>query len=252
MSMLSILRVSVLISALLSVQLVFAQTNSEDGPDKIRQVLKQQFPDLTIDEVSPSPVKGLYQVAAGSTVIYITGDGHYAFNGDIIDLAHSQSNLTEDFRKQARLKGLKSLGQENMIIFSPKNPKYTVSVFTDVDCGYCRKMQSEMAKINSLGIAIRYLAFPRSGPNTPTFEKMVSIWCSKDKNRAISLAQQDKPIETTMCPNNNVMKEFQFGISIGVAGTPTLIFEDGTLVPGYLPPDKLLEVAEQLSKKKTS
>jgi thiol:disulfide interchange protein DsbC len=217
---------------------------------KIRSVLNQHFPELVIDDVKPSPVDGVYQVMAGARVIYISKDGRYALNGDMIDLQDAQNNLTEEVRKQARLKGLKDLGQDNMIVFAPKDPKYTVTVFTDVDCGYCRKMQSEMAKINELGIAVRYLAFPRSGKNTPTFDKMVSVWCAKDKKQAINLAKQDKPVEHNVCPNNHVQKEFDLGIAMGVQGTPTLIFEDGTMVPGYLPPEKLLEAAEHLSKKK--
>jgi len=221
----------------------------EDDPTKIRQVLKADFPQLTIEEITPSPVKGLYQVTANGNVLYVTSDAHYALSGDMIDLEHAQANLTEDYRKKMRLKGLKALGSDNMIIFSPLKPKYTVTVFTDVDCGYCRKLQSDIGKLNSLGIAIRYLAFPRGGPNTPTYNKMVSIWCAKDKKQALALATLDKTVENNICANNTVSREFQYGVSIGVTGTPTLIFEDGTLVPGYLPPEKMLEVAEQLAKK---
>jgi thiol:disulfide interchange protein DsbC len=235
---------------LVSFQLSFAKSTDEEA--NIRQVLKNNFADLVVDEVKASPVKGIYQVSAGPTIIYVTGDAHYAFSGDIIDLQNAQTNLTEDARKQARLAGLKALGEENMIIFSPKNPKYTVTVFTDVDCGYCRKMQNEMSKINELGIAVRYLAFPRSGPNTPTYDKMVSVWCAKDKKGALAAAKANKPVAENICPNNSVMKDFQYGMQVGVNGTPTLIFEDGTMVPGYLPPEKLLEAAEQLAVKKTT
>lgn len=238
---------SIFLFTLLFFQFAFAAPTKE-APDKIRSVLKQQFPDLAINDVKPSPVDGLYQVLAGANVLYVTGDARYALSGDMIDLQDAQNNLTEDLRKQARVNGLKALGQENMIIFSPKNPKYTVTVFTDVDCGYCRKMQSEMSKINELGIAIRYLAFPRSGPDSPTFNKMVSVWCAKDKKHAMTIAQSDKQVTPNLCSDSDVMKEFQFGLQIGVSGTPTLIFEDGTMVPGYLPPDKLLEVAEHLAK----
>lgn len=234
---------------LITCQTAFAKVSDTDT-SKIRNVLKQQFPDLVINEIKSTPIEGLYQVVAGARVIYVSKDGRYALNGDMIDLQDAQNNLTEEVRKSARLKGLKELGQENMIVFSPKDPKYTVTVFTDVDCGYCRKLQAEMSKINELGIAIRYLAFPRSGQNTPTYEKMVSVWCAKDKNQAISNAKLDKPIEHNVCPNNYVQKEFDLGVAMGVQGTPTLIFEDGTMVPGYLPPDKLLEAAKHLSAKK--
>lgn len=240
--------VSIFLLTLLSFQCAQAASANE-ASDKIRSVMKQHFPDLAVNDIKLSPINGLYQVSMGPNVLYVTSDARYALSGDIIDLQNEQNNLTEEVRKQARLNGIKDLGQENMIIFSPKSPKYTVTVFTDVDCGYCRKMQSEMSKINELGIAIRYLAFPRSGPDSPTFNKMVSVWCAKDKKNAMTLAQSDKQVTPNLCRDNNVMKELQFGLQIGVSGTPTLIFEDGTMVPGYLPPDKLLEVAEHLAKK---
>lgn len=234
---------------LVSFQLYANQAQEESH---IRDMLKQHFSELTLDEVQPSPVKGVYQVRAGANILYVTNDAHYAFSGDLIDLKNAQANLTEDARKIARIKGLKGLGEENMIVFSPKNPKYTVTVFTDVDCGYCRKMQAEMGKINDLGIAVRYLAFPRSGPETPTFNKMVSVWCAKDKNKAMNAAKTDGNVPKATCENNGVLKDFELGMQMGVAGTPTIIFEDGTMIPGYLPPDKLLEVAKQLAKKETA
>lgn len=243
------LQISVFISAFVTSSWLYAGPSPEE---KIRSNLKQHFPELTIDEISKSPVNDLYQVTAGSSVLYVTSDGRYAVSGDLIDLENAQTNLTENTRKAARLKGLKNLGEENMIIFSPKDPKYTVTVFTDVDCGYCRKLQSDMAKLNDLGIAIRYLAFPRTGPNSPTYEKMLKIWCAKDKKQALSSASQDKPLIGTECTNNNVAKEFQFGLMVGVTGTPTMIFEDGTLFPGYLPPEKLLEVVEHIHSQKKS
>ncbi|MBS0286083.1 MAG: DsbC family protein [Proteobacteria bacterium] len=237
--------------ALVSFQFAHANTADQDA-SKIRDTLKQHFSEITLDKIEPSPVKGVYQVSSGANILYVTADARYAFSGDLIDLHHAQNNLTEDARKTARLNSLKNLGQENMIIFSPKNPKYTVTVFTDVDCGYCRKMQSEMGKINNLGIAVRYLAFPRSGPDTPTFNKMVSVWCAKDKNKALAAAKSDGSVDDITCPNNSVLKDLELGMQLGVSGTPTIIFEDGTMIPGYLPPDKLLEVAKQLKKKETA
>lgn len=218
-----------------------------DETTNIRTSLKQHLPELLIEEITPSPISGLYQVVAGTTILYITRDGRYAFSGDVIDLADKQSNLTEKARKKVRLAGLKALGEQNSVIFSPKDPKYTVTVFTDVDCGYCRKLQSDMPAINALGIAIRYLAFPRTGPGTPTFEKMVNIWCAKDRNKAMMLAQEDKKLEPSIpCGSDTVLREFQYGVRVGVGGTPTLLFEDGTLFPGYLPPDKLLEAVKKI------
>lgn len=249
----ALLRLLILTGAL-STPMVYASSSTQ-GADKsadtaaISEVLKQNFPEVKIDNITQSPLKDIYQVSAGAMVLYVSKDGHYAISGDIIDLKNAQQNLTEQVRKQARLKGLKNLKAEDMIVFSPKNPKHTITVFTDIDCGYCRQLQSEMAKINELGIAIRYLAFPRGGPQTPTFEKMAEVWCAKDKKQAIAAAKQGKPIQSKECNNGSVLRDFQYGMALGVTGTPTLLFEDGSLFPGYLPPEKLLEVAQLLAKK---
>jgi thiol:disulfide interchange protein DsbC len=238
-------RIVLLCCALVALPSAYAKEAAEDT-SHINATLKKHFPDLATVEVTPSAVSCLYQVIAGSSVFYVTKDARYLVSGDMIDLQKSQHNVTEDARKTARLAGLKALGNEHMILFSPKDPKYTINVFTDVDCGYCRKFQAEMGKINDLGIAVRYLAFPRSGPNTPTYEKMVKVWCAKDKKQAMNQASKDQEIKGEECSDKSVLKEFQFGVMAGVNGTPTIIFEDGSLFPGYLPPEKLLQVAKKV------
>lgn len=238
-----------LISMIACCQLAMANTKADETA-QVRASLKQHLPELVIENITASPVADLYQVTAGAAVLYVSKNGRYVVSGDIIDLEQSQQNLTENARKQARLAGLKALGDKNMIIFSPKDPKYTVTVFTDVDCGYCRKLQSEIAEINAKGIAIRYLAFPRTGPNTPTYEKMVKVWCAKDKQKAMAQASGGD-IDGALCTDNTVQKEFQLGMMMGINGTPTMIFEDGTIFPGYLPPEKLLEAAKQIREEMT-
>lgn len=218
-----------------------------DSKDNIRSALSKQFPNIQIDEINPSPVPELIQVTAGPNIIYVTKDARYVLAGDMIDLQNKQTNLTEDLRKKVRLKSLGDQS-ENSILFAPKDPKYTVTVYTDIDCGYCRKLHSEIKKLNDLGIAIRYLAFPRGGPDSDTFEKMVKIWCAQDKQKAFTQAIEGKSLNEKTCSNNSVMTELEQGIQMGVNGTPTLIFEDGTIVPGYLPPEKMLELAKKLKK----
>lgn len=219
---------------------------STDANQVIRDSLKQNFPDLTIDQVTASPLPGLYQVTAGAAVIYVSQDGRYLFSGDMLDLKNAQENITENARKGARLNALKSFGDANMVVFPAKNPKYTITAFTDITCGYCHKLHSEIDQLNEKGITVRYLAFPRSGPNTPTFDKMAQVWCAKDKQKAFTDAISDKTIENTAnCSKESIAKEFQLGMMMGVNGTPTLILEDGTMLPGYMPPDKLLEAAEK-------
>lgn len=241
-----VFQIGLIICSLGGFQISYAQAAPTSDIEQLRTSLKQSFPELTIDNVTTSPVNDLYQVTAGAAIIYVTKDGRYAFSGDIIDLKDGQKNLTEKARKKARIEGIKTIGTENMIVFSPKDPKYTITVFTDIDCGYCHKLQSEIPEINAKGIAVRYLAFPRTGPNTPTFNKMVKIWCAKDKTKAIADPNQnlDKFPTVPGCSEQTIMRQMQLGLMMGINGTPTIVFEDGTLLPGYLPPDKLLEAVK--------
>lgn len=213
----------------------------------IQSSLQTSFPELIVQEgdIVSSPIPGLYQVTASGAVLYVTQNGRYLVSGDIIDLQDKQNNLTEHARKKVRLAGLSAMGQENMIVFAASKPKHTITVFTDIDCGYCRKLQEDMPALNAKGITVRYLAFPRSGPQSSTFEKMVKVWCAKDRKKALEEASHDKAIGTgEPCDTTIVAKSFDLGLMLGVAGTPTMILEDGTLYPGYLPPDKLLSLLQ--------
>jgi thiol:disulfide interchange protein DsbC len=212
----------------------------------IEEKFKKQFPQLTIEEITASPIEGVYQVVANGNVVYVTQDGRFLLAGDIYDLDDTQNNLTETARKKSRLNSLKNIDEESAIVFAAKNPEYTITVFTDVDCSYCRKLHADMNKLNDLGITVRYLAFPRTGPHGPTAEKMNKIWCMKDKKKAFNHANEDKPIEGTVCPNNGVSRGYTLGTKMGVNGTPTIVFEDGTVFPGYLTPEKLLEATKQI------
>jgi len=217
-----------------------------DNTAEVRAILQKQFPELPALNITPSPVAGLYLATAGAQVFYVSKEGRYIVSGEMIDLQQSQKNLTENARKTARLDALKTVNNDEMIIFSPQKPQYTITVFTDVDCGYCKKLQSEMDDINARGIAVRYVAFPRTGPNTPTFDKMLKIWCAKDKKLALRQATQNQALSNTTCTSDVLLKQFELGMRMGISGTPSIVFEDGTLLPGYLPPEKLLDAVKKI------
>ena len=213
------------------------------------ETLLQQY-DVKVDTITNSPIEGLYQVTAGPLVLYTTKDGRYTMTGDVISMKEDKTNLTEQSRKEARVAVLEKMGEKNMIIFSPEKPTATVTVFTDIDCGYCRKLHAQIDKINDLGLKVRYLPFPRTGIDTPSYDKAVDVWCSKDKKEALTLAKQGKELEKIeSCQHKQFIKDsFNFGLQTGVMGTPTFILSDGTLVPGYLPPEKLSELALKVKK----
>jgi thiol:disulfide interchange protein DsbC len=161
--------------------------------------------------------------------------------GDIVDLT-SSDNVTENRRNGLRAKAIDAVGEDKMIIFSPKNEtKYTITVFTDIDCGYCRKLHQEIASYNDLGIKIRYMMFPRTGLNTESYDKAVSAWCADDRNEAITRAKRGETIEPRTC-DNPVSQHYNLGQQLGVRGTPSIILADGEMVPGYVPADRLLQM----------
>lgn len=198
-----------------------------------------------------SPVKGLYEVTVPPRVFYISADARFLMSGSIYDL-QTKTNLTEEKLSDARVASLDEMGETSMIVFAPEKVKHTISVFTDIDCGYCRKLHSEMAKYNELGIKIRYLAYPRAGIGSESYNKAVSVWCAEDRNQAMTNAKKGGKVPDKKC-TNPVAAHYQLGQELGINGTPALMLENGQIYPGYVPADKLITVLDkvktQVSKK---
>jgi thiol:disulfide interchange protein DsbC len=233
-------------AALATIMVLSACAPKQDaGVEAVRARLREMIPDLKDDAIRPSAIAGLYEVQDGSNFAYVTADGKYLIEGDLVDLKTGES-ITENRRKADRLAQLDALGEKNMIVFAPEGrTRHVVTVFTDVDCGYCRKLHSEMAQYNAEGIAIRYVAYPRSGPNSPSFRKAEAVWCASDRKAALTAAKLDQPVagDGAQC-QSVVEREYNLGNQIGLRGTPLLVLEDGSIVNGYLPPAVLLQRLE--------
>jgi thiol:disulfide interchange protein DsbC len=159
----------------------------------------------------------------------------------------SRENLTEVLRTRARLALISAVPESQMVIFGPKNPTYTITVFTDVDCAYCRKLHSEMAELNRLGIRVRYMFFPRTGPNTESWKKAEVVWCSPDRNEALTRAKTGAQLDMSkVCEANPVAREYALGQSIGVRGTPAIVTEKGDYIAGYMAPRDLVQQLKEL------
>ena len=198
-------------------------------------------PELEVASVSESGIEGVVLVElAGGGLLYGTSDGSHVIEGSLYRLGDGGIvNLTEQRRAVKRRELLAEVDAEDMVIFSPDEPaKASVAIFTDVDCGYCRKLHMEMDEINALGIEVRYLAFPRTGPGSRSYEKTVSAWCAKDAQQAITELKMGGSIPDRSCANP-VMEQYELGQAMGVTGTPAIITEQGTLLPGYVPAAEL-------------
>ncbi len=202
--------------------------------------LSQAIPQYKVTSVRPSPIAGLYLVQIGGSDVFVTADGSKFIQGDIFNVTTSGVTKWEDPTLVAeRKKMLTTINPKDSINFAPAaKPKAVVYVFTDVDCGYCRKLNSEMADYNKLGIEIRYLAFPRAGIPSPSSDKLVTAWCSKDKQGVLTKVKEGHEVPNVTCPNP-VAAQFALGGRIGVNATPALWMPDGSIRLGYLPASDL-------------
>jgi thiol:disulfide interchange protein DsbC len=206
--------------------------------DKAIEELARKF-GVPVTDVSASPVPGLYEVLTGDRVGYTTADGRYYVRGEMFDMTARQS-YTEIRRQQVRREGLASADESKMIVFPAEHHKYTITVFTDVECTYCRKLHSEIAKYNEAGITVRYLAFPREGPKTEDWAKMELVWCAADRRAAITRAKLGEKVEGNCPKAPDIESQYKLGLRMGVQGTPGVFTNDGRMVGGYLSLDKLL------------
>lgn len=220
--------------ALSSATLCFA----DEELDGVREKISGLFPEIKAEHVFPGPLDGWYTIRKGAIVAYVSADGRYLMQGDMIDL-ESQVNLTETSRNDARRDLMASYPDKDTIVFSPEEKRYTVSVFTDIDCTFCRRLHNQMDEYLAKGIEVRYFLYPRNGPASPSWAKAEQVWCSDDRNAALTLAKQDEDFDSHGCNPGVVNAHYALGQDVGLTGTPALVLEDGTLISGYLPPDRL-------------
>ncbi len=219
---------------------VLVAAASVQADDKIvREAILSLVPNATIDTIAESTLPGFYEVGLGGQLVYVSADGRFLIQGGVFDIVN-KVDLTEQKRSGVRKTALDQLPSENRIVFAPSEVKHRLTVFTDIDCGYCRRMHQEMADYNARGIAIEYLFFPRAGVGSESFQKAVNVWCATDKNDAMTRAKAGQELERRTC-DNSVLDDFQLGQQIGINGTPALITENGDLLPGYMPADALLQ-----------
>tara|TARA_R110000822_G_scaffold31316_6_gene90625 strand:- start:4678 stop:5397 length:720 start_codon:yes stop_codon:yes gene_type:complete len=208
--------------------------------DAIRSSLSKLNLPVAIKTISESPMAGVYQVQLESgRILYASGDGQFLIQGALYDLSADQPrNLTTAAEAAGISEVINALPKDQLVIFAPDKPKTHVTIFTDVDCGYCRLLHSEVDELNALGIEVRYAAFPRSGPDQASAKIMESIWCAKDRQTAMTEAKLGNKIETLTC-DNPVKEQFALGQQVGVQGTPAIFMANGVLVPGYKPAAQL-------------
>jgi len=196
--------------------------------------------EVKIEDVKPSPVEGLYEIRSGAEVGYVSTDGRFYVDGDIFDMT-SKANLTEQRRQEGRLAVMAGVSDADAIVFAPTGTvRHTLTVFTDIDCTYCRRLHQEIGELNRLGIRVRYLAYPRNGPDTEAWRKAEAVWCSADRRDALTRAKRGETIKSNKC-ETPVAAQYALGRQLGIQGTPGIITDRGEYLAGYLPAASMAE-----------
>ncbi len=216
--------------------LACASCASSEAPDAeaMRKKIASKIPGIEAGDIRESAVAGYYEIKKGSAYGYVTRDGKYLFEGDMVNLETGEP-ITENQRRGERLAVLKRFGPDDVVEFAPKKTEYTVTVFTDIDCGYCRKLHREMADYNAQGIAVRYLFFPRTGPQTESYFKAEAVMCSADRRIAMTKAKMGVALDTGKLCQNPVKKQYAAAEELGINATPLIVLPNGDLVRGYVP-----------------
>ncbi len=217
---------------------VAASSSREDA-------IKQHFLKLGLSPslIEPSPVAGLYQVLTARGLFYFSEKGNFLIQGKVYNIDEDMKNETEAVLAKTR-KGVVTKYADSMIEFKAKNEKHVINVFTDISCGYCKKLHREMKDYNDLGITVRYLGFPRGGMKSKSYSDMVSVWCADDQQKAMTDAKVHSSIAAKTC-TNPVKEHYDLGAGLGVSGTPAILLNDGRMIPGYKPAADLIKILDK-------
>lgn len=217
---------------------------ADPAEQKVQDAIKTLVPDARIDSITRSELPGFYEVVLGGQPLYVSADGRYLISGALWDIG-AKRNLTEARLAGLRKSTLDAVGADQRIIYPASQPKHVITVFTDIDCGYCRRLHQQMAEYNNAGITVEYLFFPRAGIGSESYDKAVSVWCAADRNAALTKAKNGEPVENKTC-TNPIASQFDLGHKVGVSGTPAVIAEDGTQIGGYLTPEQMIARLDQI------
>lgn len=214
----------------------FTVSAEEAGAEKLKQALAKSMPNVQATKISATPIAGLYEVIVGSQVVYMSDDARYMIEGDLFDLKTKQ-NVSENAKSVIRLAAVEKLGVDNMLVYRPEKVKNTITVVTDIDCPYCRRLHSEIPDYLKNDVEVRYIFMPLKG--SADMKKTVSVWCSDDQQLALDIAKAGGEVEDKTC-DNPIKEHLKLARELGVRGTPAILLEDGSLLPGYVPVDKLV------------
>ncbi len=227
------------------ISLSVANSFAADQAD-VTLLKKKLGPSVEIKGNKPSAIPGFYEVQINGQILYLSRDGEKIISGDLYDLKGNFS-YTERSNKKIVEKAMGSIAEKDKIIYPAKNEKYTVSVFTDISCPYCSKLHKHIKEFNDMGITVEYLAYPRAGLGSKSAKNMQKIWCAEDRAAAMDEAKLNHTLPSKSCAGTEVAEQYLFGNEIGIQATPTIVFSNGIIQPGYVEPDDLLQHLQSIA-----
>lgn len=222
-----------------------AVADTEAAGKRIEKGLQAINPQIQVDQVAATPIEGVYEVTIGSEIYYVSADGRYMLQGELVDLQERRS-LTEPRRAEIRASMVARVPEDQMLVYRPDGAvKHRITVVTDIDCPYCRRFHRHMDEYNARGVEVRYLMMPRAGVDSESYDKAVSVWCAEDRLAAMTRAKQGAEMEKRDC-ENPVKSHMALAEQLGVRATPTIITDAGDVIRGYRSPDDLLQALESV------
>ena len=218
---------------------------AQDEFTVVEERIRSLAPNAQSIAISETPIEGILMVQINGDIVYATADGKFLIQGRVVNM-ETREDLTESAKSEVRRELIAGVDTTKQIAFAPENPDYELMVFTDIDCGYCRKLHAQMEEYNENGISVRYMAFPRAGIGSKSYEKAVSVWCADNQQEAMTAAKLGSDPDPAQC-DNPIAEQYQLGQALGVTGTPALLTADGTLIPGYVPPEQLRERLDKMA-----
>ncbi len=219
--------------ALVGISLVISSSAlAESTVDEVQKRLSERLPGIGITSLTESPLPGLFELVTDGQIYYVDESAEFLVDGSLIRLS-DRENLTD-----ARLGGIQmalvnEVGEENMLIYEPEVPSNrSITVFTDISCGYCRRLHGEINTLLDEGIRVRYLLFPRAGLGSQGHKDLESVWCADDPQAAMTNAKSGGEIDPKSC-DNPIESHVALAERLGLRGTPLIYTDSGVKIPGY-------------------
>ena len=222
-----------------------SQSSNTVAEQDVAGMLRSARPDLTFTVLGPAPVADFYEVQVeNGPLFFVHSNGEYFFQGGLLQVQSDRIvDVLESRRVEQRRELFADRSTEDMIIFKPEGKTAAImNIFTDVDCGYCRKLHQEVPQLNAMGIEVRYLAYPRAGIPSGSYNKIATAWCAEDQQDILTKVKNGQAVPIEVCEDNPVAEHYVLGDSIGVTGTPAIVLMDGTLIPGYQPAENFAKL----------